>query len=146
MEVSTATSLIPQFQAPAETRGNTPKQDGGKAGTDGFSNILATLAALPKSSKQAPARTPEAPPKDQSGKQLEALLSSIAGVKVDLKAPNLGLTKTQLDQLAAALEKLLDESQSGNDLLMSLLAAGQASALLQVTDNTPLAALLSTSA
>ena len=140
--------------APANSSGSAPSATASSSGAqnDAFGGLLSSLSAAPKAvSQTALAKANTGSPAvstDSSAKgHLEQMLSSLAGAKVDLKAPGLGLKPAQLQQLLAKLKKLLqDGSQDdGAELLASLLAASQMAGI-QPADLAGLAQLLGTSA
>src|SRR5579883_1987161 len=121
--------------APANSSGSAPSATASSSGAqnDAFGGLLSSLSAAPKAVRQtalAKANTGSpAVSTDSSAKgHLEQMLSSLAGAKVDLKAPGLGLKPAQLQQLLAKLKKLLqDGSQDDGAQLLGTSAQGTVS-------------------
>lgn len=147
-------SVLPQMApAPASADHASPSHasDSARSNGDGFGGMLASITAAPKrvdqpqrdqSDQAVQQGSPESPAKEQ----LQHALSSLAGAKVDLNAPGLGLNKVELQRLLANLRKLLKGGeQEGAQLLASLLAASQLAAT-QPADLADLTKLLGTSA
>ena len=147
--------LLPQFASSPTAAKVAPAGAANSEGnaaphSNGFDGLLASLSAAPTagsrpSQQDAPAlsRTSASDARDQ----LQQALSSLAGGKVDLNAPGLGLTAQQQQQLLSNLKKLLDGSTGdGAELLASLLAASQLAATIQPNDLAALTQLLGTTA
>jgi flagellar hook-length control protein FliK len=146
-----ATSLLPEFAAAATQPGGKAVPANGNGGKDtrddGFGGLLASFSA-PKLEVAKPRNILDPEPNAQDpAAQLQKTLSALAGAKADLKAPGLGLTTAQQQQLLANLRKLSQSStQDGAQVLASLLAATQLAVVMQPDELASLAQLLGTSA
>jgi len=141
--------LLPAFATPSASAASTDGQ--GKApGGQGFEGLLALLASVsPKAGDGQPAsgKAVAAVGAQAIQAQLAQALQALAGGKVDLKAPGLGLTSKQLEQLEASLAKILkDAKDDGTQVLASLLAASQLAATIPAPQLVPLTKLLGTAA
>lgn len=148
MGIPVMSLLPPSAAAPTNAAPHNPASgQGANNGSGGFNSLLASLSTAPiGASHEAPTESQRASGGDAKA-QLEQLLSSLAGGKVDLSAPGLGLTAQQQQRLLANLKKLLDDSSGdGAELLASILAAGQLAATIQPNDLAALTQLLGTTA
>ncbi|MGH2468565.1 MAG: flagellar hook-length control protein FliK [Chloroflexota bacterium] len=132
---------------PPPAAANGSGQQSSDSGHGSAFDHLLSLVATARQGVSAPAGpTAGADAVVSLGKQLAGLLKALAGHAVDLKAPDLGLTKRQLGKLQAALDALLKKhGDNGAELLASLLAASQSS-LQHSAGLENLAALLGTGA
>ena len=117
--------MVNLLPPPAAANGSgQPSSDGGQASK--FDQLLSLVATAPQGGSAPTSPTADAAVVPSLGKQLTALLKALAGHAVDLKAPDLGLTKRQLGRLQAALVALLKKhGDNGEELLAGLLAASQ---------------------
>jgi flagellar hook-length control protein FliK len=145
-------SLLPQLGPSSAPTSSAVANGGGSASKgNGFGGLLASLSSAPaaasKSADQDGHSASQAATVGDAKGSLEQALSALAGGKVDLSAPGLGLSAQQQQRLLANLQKLLDSSQGdGAELLASLLAASQLGATIQPKDLAALTQLLGTTA